>query len=160
MYQSWQHGARRPGRAGLLCVLPPFPLIAAGINKLLLEQVNAIFPKFMHFWYAILQRLPFIEFITIPDFTPLGLGPQSTCRAGQSICRVYLLNHSAECLSDRVCLTALIRSKPGGSMHVCVVFGILPLHIAASAISLWLSCRCCCLCIMCPLLVLCTLCPE
>ena len=44
----------------LLWVFPPFPLIGAVINKLLLEQVNAIviLPRFLRFWTAMLRKLP------------------------------------------------------------------------------------------------------
>ena len=65
------HGAKRPGRAALW-VFPPFPSIAAVINELLLEQVNAvlILLRFMLFWYAMLQRLSVhvaasLKFITV-----------------------------------------------------------------------------------------------
>ena len=93
MYQCWQLDARRPGRAGLLWVFPPFPLIAAVINKLLVEQVDAILilPRLMRFWSALLSKgqqsglsvclsLPSMSCLTIQSCIPMGVGHLSTCR--------------------------------------------------------------------------------
>jgi len=48
------------GRSGMLWVFPPFHLIGAVINKLLVEQTNAIviLPRFLRFWTAMLEQLP------------------------------------------------------------------------------------------------------
>ena len=99
MYQSWQHGAKRPGRAALW-VFPPFPSIAAVINELLLEQVNAvlILLRFMLFWYAMLQRLSVhvvasLKFITVQTVHHWVWGSGVNAGAGQGPAHL-----SAECL--------------------------------------------------------------
>ena len=60
MYQCWKQDARLHGKPGMVWVFPPFPLIGAVINKLLFEEVDAIFivPRFMRYWAAMLKQLP------------------------------------------------------------------------------------------------------
>ncbi len=60
MFQNWAKDACSHGRSGMLWVFPPFHLIGAVINKLLVEQTNAIviLPRFLRFWTAMLEQLP------------------------------------------------------------------------------------------------------
>ena len=73
MHQNWQRDARTPGSRGKLWVFPPFHLIGAVLNKLLVEQVNAIviLPRFLRFWTAMLKRLPIVREMPIEYYSKL-----------------------------------------------------------------------------------------
>ncbi len=62
MHQSWARDATVQG-SSLLWVFPPFPLIGAVLDKLALEQVNAILilPKHVRFWVSMLHNLPIVS---------------------------------------------------------------------------------------------------
>ncbi len=61
--QHWARDAQVPNAPSLLWLFPPFPLIGAVVNKLLLEQVDAILvlPMHLKFWVPMLQRLPIVD---------------------------------------------------------------------------------------------------
>ena len=46
----------------MVWLFPPFSLIGAALNKLRLEQVNAILiaPKYMRYWVSLMQQLPVV----------------------------------------------------------------------------------------------------
>ena len=68
MFQNWAQDACSDRTSGRLWVFPPFPLVGAVINKLLLEKVDAILilPRFLRFWTAMLRQLPFAAVYDIP----------------------------------------------------------------------------------------------
>ena len=62
LHQNWYIDAQVPGHRCLVWLFPPFSLIGAALNKLRLEQVNAILivPKYMRYWVSLLQQLPVV----------------------------------------------------------------------------------------------------
>lgn len=62
MHQCWARDAPIQNGHGLLWMFPPFELIGAVLNKLKVEQVDAILilPKHTRFWVSMLGSLPVI----------------------------------------------------------------------------------------------------
>ena len=55
--------AEVPNAHNLMWIFAPFPLVDAVVNKLLLEQVDAILvlPMHLKLWVPMLQRLPIVD---------------------------------------------------------------------------------------------------
>ena len=148
MYQNWQHDECRHGLPGMLWVFPPFPLVGAGINKLLFEQVDTvlILRKFMRYWVPMLQQLPVVDEHELSWFDGMySIGSRAPDHMKSSkpayVLAAYLVRFSLSCLqySDQLavhawclhtaCLFGLKLlpgdSEPGGPVGVSVVFDIL-----------------------------------